>query len=71
MRDAPAPTDERAYQHRDSNRKTDQMSNPDKRKRQKEIETARRASAADPKCVGDVGRENSRRDNHCEDGGHD
>src|SRR5205814_6478161 len=31
MRNAPAPADERADQHRDTNRKTDQMSDPEKR----------------------------------------
>src|SRR5713101_2135336 len=40
MRDSPAPTDESADDHRNSNRQTDQVPDAEKSKRQKEIVTA-------------------------------
>ena len=54
MRHAPAPADESADQHRDSDRQADQMPDTKKSERQKEIETADRAAAADPECLRDV-----------------
>src|SRR5205814_1078751 len=65
MRNTPAPADEGADQHRDTNREADQMSDPEKRKGQKEIVTADRAATADSKSLRDVRGENLR----CHDDG--
>src|SRR6476646_3503991 len=51
MRNAPAPSDQRAEKHRDPDGLTDQMSDPEKRKRQKEIISAHCSALANPKSL--------------------
>src|SRR5438552_13052619 len=60
MRNAPAAADQCADEHRDTNREADQMPNPEKRKRQKEIVTGYCSAPADSKSLGDVGGKNLR-----------
>src|SRR5206468_12236414 len=71
MRNAPAPADQCADEHRDTNRKTDQMSDPEKRKGQKEIVTGYCSAPADSKSLRDVRGENLRCHNDSENGGDD
>ena len=54
---SPAPADQRADQHRDSDRETDQVPNPEQQKRQGEIVTADRTFPSDPKILRDIGSE--------------
>src|SRR5437867_11035966 len=71
MRNAPAPADQCADEHRDTNRKTDQMSDPEKRKGQKEIVTGYCSAPADSKCLRDICREDLGRNDHRENCGDD
>src|SRR5438034_3785043 len=55
MRNAPAPTDQRADKHRNPDGQTDQVSNPEKSKRQKEIISADCSAPANPKSLCHIG----------------
>src|SRR5881275_1183607 len=55
MRNAPAPTDQRANKHRNPDGQTDQVSDPEKSKRQKEIISAHCSAPANPKSLCHVG----------------
>src|SRR5437867_12517835 len=55
MRNAPAPTDQRADKHRNPDGQTDQVPNPEKSKRQKEIISAHRSAPANPKSLRHIG----------------
>src|SRR5215216_2806189 len=55
MRNAPAPADQRADEHRDPDGQTDQMPDPEKSKRQKEIISAHRSAPANPKSLRHIG----------------
>src|SRR5213596_1846387 len=54
---APAPTDQRADKHRDPDGQTDQVSDPEKSKRQKEIISAHCSAPANPKSLCHIGRQ--------------
>src|SRR5207244_3633728 len=71
MRNAPAPADQCADEHRDTNRKTDQMANAEERERQKEIVTADCSAPADSKSLRNVCREDLGRNDHRENRGDD
>src|SRR6266850_1880889 len=55
MRNAPAPTDQRADKHRDPDGQADQMPNPEKSKRQKEIISAHCSAPANTKSLCHIG----------------
>src|SRR5262245_40082054 len=57
MRHSPAPADQRTDKHRDSDRETDQVPNPEQQKRQREIVTGNPAFSANPKILRDIGSE--------------
>src|SRR5947208_13884028 len=55
MRNAPAPTDQRADKHRNPDGQTDQVPDPKKSKRQKEIISAHCSAPANPKSLRHIG----------------
>src|SRR6266704_2687321 len=55
MRNAPAPTDQRADKHRNPDGQTDQVPDPEKSKRQKEIISAHCSAPANPKSLRHIG----------------
>src|SRR5207244_8052124 len=57
MRNAPAPTDQRADKHRDPDGQTDQVPDPEKSKRQKEIISAHCSAPANTKSLRHIGRQ--------------
>src|SRR5439155_9952879 len=57
MRNAPAPTDQRADKHRNPDGQTDQVPDPKKSKRQKEIISAHCSAPANPKSLRHIGRQ--------------
>src|SRR5260370_8687844 len=71
MRNPPAPADQRADEHCDPDGQTDQVSDPEKRKRQKEIISAYRSALADAKSLRHIGGQYLRLDNDREYRGND
>src|SRR6266446_10566708 len=63
MRNAPAPTDQRADKHRNPDGQTDQVPDPEKSKRQKEIISAHCSAPADAKSLRHIGGQYLRLDN--------
>src|SRR6476660_9054287 len=55
MRNAPTPTDQRTDEHCDPDGQTDQVPDPEKRKRQKEIISAHCSALADAKSLRHIG----------------
>src|SRR4030095_7453903 len=71
MRNAPAPTNYRAYKHRDPNGQTNQVPDPEKGKRQKKIISAHCSALANPKSLRHIGGQYLRLNDDCEYRGND